>query len=112
MRSATSRWNISTAASNQGGHGSVHIQLTSSAVAILYGRLATMRAGPSGRARPRIEFECVAGDDIEPTGIARGDLFQCRDGALVALDCDNPRGAERQQCARQSARPRADFQTR
>ena len=35
MRSATSRWNISTIVSNHGGHGSVPSQRTSSAVAML-----------------------------------------------------------------------------
>src|SRR6185312_4903064 len=35
MRSATSRWNISTIASYQGGHGSIVSQFTKSAVAML-----------------------------------------------------------------------------
>ena len=35
MRSATSRWNISTIMSNHGGHGSVPSQRTSSAVEML-----------------------------------------------------------------------------
>src|SRR5262249_43959339 len=35
MRSATSRWNISTSRSYQGGHGSTVSQVTSSAVAML-----------------------------------------------------------------------------
>src|SRR6185295_8175144 len=39
IRSATSRWNISTSRSYQGGHGSMVSQDTNSAVAMLYGRL-------------------------------------------------------------------------
>ena len=39
---------------------------------------------------PRIEVERVAGDDVEAAGIARGDLGERRERALVALDRDDP----------------------
>ena len=57
-----------------------------------------------------IECERVSRYDVEPIGIAGGDLLQSRNGPLVALDCDDASGAERQQRAGQSPRPGADFE--
>ena len=71
-----------------------------------------MRDGTAFEARARIERERVRRDDVEAPGIVLGDLLQRRNGALIALDGDHASGAECQQCARQAARPRTDFQHR
>jgi 1,6-anhydro-N-acetylmuramate kinase len=60
--------------------------------------------------RPRVEIQCIGSDDFESAGIMRGDLLDGRDCALVALDGDDERGAESQQCAREPAWARTDFE--
>src|SRR6478735_7507719 len=47
--------------------------------------------------------------DLETAGIARGNILQGRDRALVMLDGDDASGAEREQGARQPARTRTDL---
>jgi hypothetical protein len=42
----------------------------------------------------------------------RGDFLQRSDRAIIALDGNDSRGAERQKRARQSARARTDFEDR
>src|SRR5664280_2551624 len=59
-------------------------------------------------------MQSVAGDDLQPAGIMRGDFLQCGDGALVALDGDDAFGAKtferlRQQRPRQPTRSGADL---
>ena len=47
--------------------------------------------------------------DLEPAGIALGDIVERRQRALVALDRDDALGAQRQQRARQAAGAGADL---
>ncbi len=57
----------------------------------------------------RIELERIAGHDVEATRIARCDLRERGDGAVVALDCDHSSRALGEQCPRQSAGAGADL---
>src|SRR5205807_5122947 len=52
----------------------------------------------------------IGGNDLEPMRIMRGDLRQCGDRALIALDGNDARCAERQKRARQTAGPGPDFE--
>ncbi len=61
-----------------------------------------MRARSAAEMRARIELQRVAGDDLEPARIARGDLLQRGDRALVALDGDHARARPRASSARVS----------
>ena len=83
-------------------------QRSSSAVAMLYGRLATILRGAS-RQRGRIERQRVALDQLEPAGIARRQLAERGETARVALDRDDAPRAFRQQRAGQPARSRTDL---
>jgi hypothetical protein len=47
--------------------------------------------------------------DLQPAGIARGNILQSGNRALVMLDRDHARGAEREQRAGQPARAGADL---
>ncbi len=62
--------------------------------------------------RARIEGERIAGDDLEPARIMRGDFLERGDSALIAFDGDHAGRALRQQRARQSARSGADLDNR
>ena len=55
MRSATSRWNISTARSNQGGHGSTLSHPTKQRRGDVVGQIGDDAHGPAGEQRARIE---------------------------------------------------------
>jgi hypothetical protein len=59
-----------------------------------------------------VERQRICRHDVEPAGIAVGDLAQGGDRPFVALDRDDARGAERQQCARQAAWSGTDFEDR
>ena len=110
MRSATSRWNISTSRSYQGGHGSSGEPGDQQRGRDVVGQVgddarrcaAEMRARIERRARRRRST-------VEAAGIARGDLRERRDRAVVALDRDDAPRALREQRARQSAGPGADL---
>jgi hypothetical protein len=52
----------------------------------------------------RVERQRVRCNDVEPAGIALGNLVQRRDRALIAFDGDDAGGAEREERARQAAR--------
>ncbi len=67
------------------------------------------RARLVAKMHARVEFQGVAGDDVELARITRRDLLQCGDGAVVALDGDDAPRALRQQRARQPARSGADL---
>ena len=97
MRSATSRWNMRIAASYQGGHGSTLSQDTSRAVAMLYGRLATMRDRAGDRGRARIDCEGIGRNDLKAPGIVARRFRAAPRSPLVALDRDHPVRAERKQ---------------
>ena len=109
MRSATSRWNISTSRSiprrpRLGGQPADQQR----------GRDVVGQVGDDARRRAvelrsRIEVERVAGDDLEPAGIVRGDLRERGDGALVALDRDHPPRAVGEQRAGEPAGPGTDL---
>ena len=68
-----------------------------------------MRAGASAEVRARIEVERVAGDDLEPAGIALGDLGERGDGAVVALDRDHAPRAGGEERAGQPAGAGSDL---
>ena len=109
MRSATSRWNISTSRSYQGGHGSSVSQPDQQSGGDVVGQVcddARRRVAESGA---RIEVESIAGDDLEAARIPRGDLFERGDGAVVALDRDHPTRAGGEKRAREPARPGTDL---
>src|SRR5262245_17799276 len=59
--------------------------------------------------RARIEVEGVAGNDLEPPGVACGDLLQRGNRALVALDCDHASRAGHEQGTREPTGAGADF---
>ena len=59
--------------------------------------------------RTRIEIEGVAGNDLEPFRVARGDLLQRGDRALVALDCDHAACAGDEERTGEPARAGADL---
>ena len=69
-----------------------------------------MRARPAVEIGRDVECQRVAGDDLQPARIVRGDFAQRRDRALVALDRDHARGAFGQQRARQPAGAGTDFE--
>src|ERR1039458_2685890 len=57
----------------------------------------------------RVEFQRIAGHDLQPARIVRRDLLQCGDRALIALDGDDAPRPLSEQRARQAARPGADL---
>jgi len=54
-------------------------------------------------------FERIAGNDLEASGISPSDLVERRDRAVVALDRDHPARARCQQRTGEPARPRTDL---
>ncbi len=68
-----------------------------------------MRAVSPWKMRTRVEGQRVCRNDVEPAGIMGCDLFQCADGSLVPLDCDDAFGAFGKQRAREPAGPGTDF---
>src|ERR1039458_3290912 len=57
----------------------------------------------------RVEFQRIAGHDLQPARIVRRYLLQCGDRALIALDGDDAPRPLSQQRARQAARPGTDL---
>ena len=57
----------------------------------------------------RIEVERIARNDRQPSRIARRDLFECRNGAVVTLDRYDSLRALREQCAGEPARTGTDL---
>ena len=84
-------------------------QPTSSGGRDVVGQVGDDARRAAAEMRRESNVERVAGDDVEPAGIVRGDLAERRDRALVALDRDHARGAFGEQRARQPARARADL---
>ena len=95
--------------SYQGGQGSVVSQPIRSCVRDVVGQIGDDLRALAAKQRTRIEGHGIAMHDLEPAGIARGNIIQRRDRALVMLDGDDASGAEREQRACQSARARADL---
>src|SRR5262249_14971689 len=62
--------------------------------------------------RPRIEVECVTGDNFKPVGIMSGDFLKRADRTIVALDGNDSRRTKRQKRACKAARPRTDLDDR
>ena len=73
--------------------------------------MATIRVGPAARPR-HVDGERVAGDDLQPAGIALGDLGERGEAALVALDRHDPPRSRGKQRPGQAARSRADLDHR
>ena len=97
MRSATSRWNISTSRSNQGGHGAVFSQETSRGVDDAIGQIGDDAGRRGQRERAIVDLPGIGGNDVEPSRIERRDIGQRRQAALVLLDGDHAGGAFEQQ---------------
>ena len=109
MRSATSRWNISTIMSYQGGQGSALSQPIRSCGRDVVGQVGDDLGSFATEQRPRVEGQARRLHDLEPAGIARGNFLQGGDRALVMLDGDDALRAEREQRARQPARAGTDL---
>ena len=62
-----------------------------------------------GGYRRRVEFECIALDQLEPPRICRGQLGQRGEATPVALDRDDMGGPLFEQSPRQPARPWPDL---
>ncbi len=79
---------------------------------MLYGRFATIAGAFGTELLARIDAQRIACHDIEPAGIAGGDLFKRGDCALIAFDGNDAAGPECQQGAREPARARVRFRRR
>ena len=111
MRSATSRWNISTSESYHGGHGSTREPADQQRGRDVVGQVGddARRAAVEMRRADRTSSASPA-TIVEPAGIVRGDLRERRDGARRrARPRSTRRGAFGEQRARQPAGSGADL---
>ena len=81
MRIATSRWNISTSRSNQGGQGSVLSQPIEEGRGDAIGQVGDDAGGRGQRESAIVDLSRIGGDDLEPARVERGDVAQAPAGS-------------------------------
>jgi len=64
------------------------------------------------RERRRVDFESVAGDELEATRMSGRELAEGRETTAIALDRNNPARADCEQCPRQTTGTGADLDDR